>query len=91
MCKYDLDRSQWSTYSKFAQMYDQIEDELVDSGISTERELETRMDIGKNIVQEKNALCCKVTHNIDKPDWVLVMSGVGGNTNQKGDDNVGGE
>ena len=64
-------------------MYDHIKDELVDSGISTEREVETRMDIGKNIVQEKNALCCKVTHNIDEPDWVLVMDEVGGNTNQK--------
>ena len=39
------------------------------------------MDIGGNIVQETNAFGCKVTHNIDEPDWVLVMHEVGGNTN----------
>ena len=72
-------------------MYDHIGDELVDSGLANEREVAAWIDIGGNIVQETNVFGCKVTHNIDKPDWVLVMGEVGGNTNQKGDGNVGGE
>ena len=35
--KYELDCSQWSTYSNFAKMYDQIGGELMDSGLATER------------------------------------------------------
>ena len=72
-------------------MYDHIGDELVDSGLANEREVDAWIDIGGNIVQESNAFGCKVEHNIDKPDWVLVMGEVGGNTNQNGDGNVGGE
>ena len=45
------------------------------------------MDIGWNIVQETNEFGFKVTHNLHKPDLVLVMDEVG----QKGDGNVGGE
>ena len=63
----------------------------MDSGLANEREVAAWIDIGGNIVQAKNAFGCKVTHNIDEPDWVLVMDEVGGNTNQKVDGNVGGE
>ena len=70
-------------------MYDQIGDKLVDSGLAKEREVTAWMDIGGNIVQEKSVFGCKVTHNIDTPDLVLIMDEVGGNKNQKEDSNVG--
>lgn len=90
-CKFELDRSQWSTYSNFGQMYDQIGEELVDAGLATEREVAAWMDIHGKVVHETDAFGCKVTHDIEEPDWVLLMDEVGGNTNQKGDGQVGGE
>ena len=89
--KYELDRSMWSTYANFKQMYDQVGDELVDAGVA--RKLETAVWMDKSGVEcaEKDVYGCKVTIDITDPDWVLVMDEVGGNTNQKGDGNVGGE
>ena len=49
------------------------------------------MDIYSKVVHKTDAFGCKVTHDIDEPDWVLLMDEVGGNTNQKGDGQVGGE
>ena len=88
--KYELDRSMWSTYANFVQMLDQVGEELVDAGVA--RKLETAVWMDKCGVEcaEKDAYGCKVTIDITEPDWVLVMDEVGGNTNQKGDGNVGG-
>jgi hypothetical protein len=88
--KYELDRSMWSTYANFIQMYDQVGEELVNAGVA--RKLETAVWMDKCGVEcaEKDAYGCKVTIDITEPDWVLVMDEVGGNTNQKGDGNVGG-
>ena len=47
------------------------------------------MDKDEKEVKEEDALKCKVTHNILRPDMCLVMDKVGGRTNQKGDGNVG--
>ena len=49
------------------------------------------IDIHGKIVHQADSFGCKVTHNIDEPDWVLLMDEVGGNTNQKGDEQVGGK
>ena len=71
-----------STCSNFAQIYDQIREKLVDVGLATEREVPAWMDIDGNIVLETSAFGCKVTHDIDHPDWILIMDELGGNTNQ---------
>ena len=64
---------------------------MVDAGLATEKEVAAWMDIHGKVVHEIDAFGCKVTHDIDEPDWVLLMDEVGGNTNQKGDGQVGGE
>ena len=72
-------------------MYNQIGDKLVEGGHVTEREVVAWMDVYRKVIPETDGFGCKVTHDIDKLDWVLVMDKVGGNTNQKGDGLVGGE
>ena len=42
-------------------------------------------------VSIEDSFGCKVTHNIKHTDYVLILDKVGGNTNQKGNGNVGGE
>ena len=43
--KYELDRSVWSTYAKFSQMYDLVDKELVDADVVKHREEAVWMDI----------------------------------------------
>ena len=49
------------------------------------------MDRSGKIVDEEDAVGCKVTHDLLKPEMCIVMDEVGGNTSQKGDGNIGGE
>ena len=44
-----------------------------------------------NLVDGENAFGCMPTHNIIHPDHVIVLDGVGCNTSQKGDGQIGGE
>ena len=64
-------------------MYNQMGEEFVDVGLATEREVAVWMEIHGKFVHKIATFGCKVTHDINKPDWVLLMDGVGGNTNQK--------
>ena len=89
--KYGLDRSAWSTYNNFNQMYNGVITEFVDAKVAVERDSPAWMDRTGNVVEESEAFGCKVTHDIIHPEYVLVMDEVGGNTSQKGDGHVGGE
>ena len=84
----DRSQSQWSTYSNFSQMYNQMGDELGDVGLAPEREVAAWMDENGKVVHETDAFGCKVTHDIDELDLVLVMDEASGNTNQTGDGQV---
>ena len=89
--KYELDRVTWSTYANFEQMYDQIYDMMVEAGVAVKKDYPEWMDAYGDIVYEDNALGCKVTHDLIRPEMCIVMDEVGGNTSQKGDGNKGGE
>ena len=89
--KYELDRASWSTYSNFNQMYEGVGDEFIDAGVAVKRDSPAWMNRQGDIVEEEEAFRCKVTIDITHPDYVLVLDEVGGNTSQKGDDEVGGE
>ena len=72
-------------------MYDGFIHQFVATGIATERESPAWMDRMGNVVEEKDAYGCMVTHNITDPDYVIYMDEVGGNTLQKGDGRLGDE
>ena len=64
---------------------------MVDAGIAVKRNSPAWMDKNGEIVTEEEAFGCKVTHDLLHPEYAIVLDEVGGNTNQKGDGNVGGE
>ena len=72
-------------------MYNCIADELVDAGLAEVLPTPVWMNTKGEEVSAEDSFGCKVTHNITHPDYVIVMDEVGGDTNQKGDGNIGGE
>ena len=86
-----MDRNSWSTYANFSQMYDGLINKFVDVGVAIEREFPVWMYRNGNIVDEDKEFGCKVTHDIIRPDHIIVMDEVGGNTSQKGYVQIGGE
>ena len=89
--KYELDRASWSTYANFADMYSHIIDEMVDAKLAVKLETPVWKDRAGNVCMEKDALGCKVTHDILRPDMCIVGDEVGGNISMKGDGHAGGE
>ena len=72
-------------------MYECVGDEMIDAGIIVRRTTPTWMNSIGEIVEEEDTFGCKVLHDIVHPEYAIVLDEVGGNTNQKGDGNVGGE
>ena len=78
-------------YDFFA-MYNQFAEEMEYEKIAIPFDQPQWMDREGNILeQEELAFGCKVTHNILRPDMILVMDEVGSDTSQKGDGSIGGE
>ena len=75
-----MDRSSWSTYSNFYQMYDGVIFDFVDAGVVVERDAAVWMDEESWIVAERDAFGCIVNHTITHPDYIIIMDEVGGNT-----------
>jgi len=88
--KYELDRQNWTTYSNFKLMYDNIAIEMVDSGIAIELDTPLWKDAYGHNCEKQFAYRFKVTYDIVDPDYFLMADEVGGNLNQKGDGHVGG-
>ena len=72
-------------------MYNGVMSELIDTGVAKKRSKPAWMDRDGILVEEKDLLRCKVTHDVTDPDYVICMDEVGGNTSQKGDGHLGGE
>ena len=89
--KFELDRSSWTTYQNFDQMYTEIAKEMIEAGVSEEFPEPVWMDRAGNIVKEKRSYGCMVTHNVTRPECCLALDEVSGNTSQKGDGHIGGE
>ena len=89
--KYALNRSIWSTYRNFNNMYSHIYNEMEEAGVAKRKETPVWMDRHGYIVEEKDSLGCKVTHDIIRPDMCVVGDEVGGNISMKGDGHAGGE
>ena len=89
--RYELNRANWSTYANFAQMYEQIYDEMEEAGLAVKFASPKWMDKLGNEVLKENSFGCMVTHDLLFPEMCLVMDEVGGNTSQKGDGHKGGQ
>ena len=64
---------------------------MVKAKVATELSESVWMDYEGNLVLEKEAHGCKVTHNLAYPEMCIVVDKVGGNISQKSDGNKGGE
>ena len=89
--KFELDRSSWTTYHNFDQMYVEVAKEMIEAGVAKIFPTPVWMDRDGNIVEEENSYGCMVTHDIVRPECCFALDEVGGNTSQKGDGQVGGE
>ena len=84
---YAYDRSNFSNYLNFADMYDHIERILVEESKIAERIPQpVWMNLeAKEVTNEMDADGCKVTINITRPDMALVLDECGCNLSQEGD------
>ena len=91
--KYELDRSNWTTYQNFKQMYNNICDALLDCKIAVLFDQSVWMNKeGQSVSRDDNdRIGMKVTIDIIRPDLCLLADEVGCNTCQKGDGHVGGK
>ena len=89
--RYDLDRSNWTTYLNFKDMYDNIDDILVnESKIAEYLPEPVWMDKEGNEVSEEKAFGCKVKVKFTRPDLAICCDEVGCNISQDGDGQAGG-
>ena len=91
--KYAIDRADWTTYLNFWDMYNHIEDVLVnDSKIARKYPTPQWVDKEGNIVEdESQAYGMKATIDIFRPDMALACDEVGCNLSMENDSSVGGE
>ena len=79
----ELDRAAWSTYRKFDQIYNQVDQEIIKSNIASVI-YPSWMDAKGNAVKEANNFGCKLNFDITRTDMVFTMDEVGENISQKG-------
>ena len=89
--KFELDRSEWTTYPNFCQMYDLIIDEMIYCNLAKKLDQPQWQNKNGQVCDEEEAFGCKVTHRVTLSDMFLVMDEVGSDTSQKGGGAVGGE
>ena len=86
-----MDRDNWSSFSNFVDMYDNIYNEMLFAGVAE--------GINQPIWVDREGLYCKeedsygrmITYRLLHPDNCFVADEVGANTSQKGDGRNGGE
>ena len=89
---YSVDRSNFTTYLNFIDMYLHIKKILLQSKVASRLENPVWMNEAGEVVQDEMlALGYKVDVKIDRPDLGLLMDECGCNLLQEGDKNVGGE
>ena len=89
--KYSMDRSNWTTWSNFDDMYCHNYHEMEIAGVAKRLNEPVWKDRQGRIVDESDAFGCKVTHELIHPEYCIVGDEVGGNLNMSGDGHVGGQ
>jgi hypothetical protein len=88
--KFEMDRSNWTTYLNFAQMYDDIEEELIDAGLAIKNMEYEWMNKEGEICEENDSFGMKVSIKITHPHLCFCMDEVGSNTSMIKDGHFGG-
>ena len=90
--QYAIDRSNFTTYLNFSDMYNHIEKIMLKSKIAQELESAVWMSKEGQIVDDEiDAFGYKVTIRMTRPDMALVLDECGCNLSQEGDKLCGGE
>jgi len=87
--KFAKDRSEWSVYRNFEQMYDEVYEAMEKVGVAEKLEEPMWVDSEGNPTEESKAHGRKATHKLTRPDMVVFVDEVGGDTSQEGDGAVG--
>lgn len=72
-------------------MYDHIYDMMEISKVATHYNKPMLQDFDDNPCLIKDALGCKITHNLTHPEMHIIMDEIRGNTSQKENGHIGGE
>jgi hypothetical protein len=78
--RYKLNRSKWTRYKNFKDMYDNVEEEMIDAGIASKLDSPIYMDHAGNSVDgetRKDIVGMKVKVRLNCPDMCVVLDEVG--------------
>jgi hypothetical protein len=89
--KFSKDRSEWSIYRNFVQMYDEVYKAMETAGVAVRLAEEIWVNKDQEETTEELAFGRKATHILTRPDYVIFVDEVGSNTSQEGDGALGGE
>ena len=90
--EYAIDRSNFTTYLNFADMYNHIERILLLSNVARRLDQAVNMnEAGETVTDEKDGYGFKVPIEIHRPDMCLVLDECGCNLSQENDGRVGKE
>jgi hypothetical protein len=88
----DSKRRTWCTYEKFATMYEEVYNSMVDCGVAEKLDDEVMYDKeGRRVFDPALMYGRPTKYRMLKPERCLFVDEVGCNTNQKDDGHVGGE
>jgi hypothetical protein len=81
--KFSKDRTEWSIYHNFAQMYDDVYDAMVEACVA--KKLDEPIWVKNEDIEtdEKDGFGRMATHALCHPDYVVFVDEVGCNTNQE--------
>jgi hypothetical protein len=88
--KFELDRSNWTKYMNFKNMYDDVETEMIDAGIATKHPSPVSCDSEGKLVDKIDGVGMKVKVKLNCPDMCVVLDEVGCNLNMTKDGHTGG-
>jgi hypothetical protein len=88
--KFELDRSNWTKYGNFKNMYCDVEVEMIDAGIATKLPSPVSCDSQGKLVDEIDGVGMKVKVKLNCPDMCVVLDEVDCNLNMTKDGHTGG-
>lgn len=89
--KYELDCASWSSYLNFSDIYTHAYTDIENVKVAILLDIPQWQDITWCIVKEAKADGCKVTYEVTRPEYCVVIDGVGGIISIKGNGHIVGE
>jgi hypothetical protein len=88
--KFQLDRSNWTKYQNFKNMYNDVEVEMINAGIATKLPSPVSCDSEGKLIDEIDGVGMKVKVKLNRPDMCVMLDEVGCNLNMTKDGHTGG-